>query len=417
MAIVAPTIRRGMMRNILTFPVRRPIVFGVGFSCIKTSFADYLVQRYIEKREKIDWKRNTAFGLFGLFYLGGIQYILYVPIFKRLFPKAEEFAMKPLAEKLQDRSGQLTMLKQVFLDQCIHHPLLYFPCFYTMKEVVMGGTIADAKAKYTANCKEDIQALWKIWVPATIVNFTFMPMWARIPFVATTSLFWTCVLSMMRGGDHNPLIDEAQSDTWGNQGRALMGLAPNNAPALNPKMSHIVVTSCGDHKQAFLRLSRDLCEAGGNLVKSTAITVSGQLVVTMVVETPPQNIEKMNQKLQGFEGATISVSKLLVPKTDAERFECRLTCNGTDRPGVVAEVGNFLYEQNIRIEKFVQEKRLAVKADGKKYDGINIELVLSSDKMLDLDALQNSLNMFGEKRELTLLLRSPQQADEAAASD
>ena len=54
----------------LSFPRRRPVIFGLGFSCAKTSFADFLVQRYVEKREEIDLKRNLTFGLFGLGYLG-----------------------------------------------------------------------------------------------------------------------------------------------------------------------------------------------------------------------------------------------------------------------------------------------------------------------------------------------------------
>ena len=57
-------------QRVLSFPKRRPFAFGVGFSATKTSFADYLVQRYVEKREEIDLKRNFAFGIFGLGYLG-----------------------------------------------------------------------------------------------------------------------------------------------------------------------------------------------------------------------------------------------------------------------------------------------------------------------------------------------------------
>jgi hypothetical protein len=53
-----------------TFPKRHPVLFGLGFSCSKTSFADFLVQRYVEKREELDWRRNLTFGLFGLGYLG-----------------------------------------------------------------------------------------------------------------------------------------------------------------------------------------------------------------------------------------------------------------------------------------------------------------------------------------------------------
>ena len=37
-------------------------------------------------------RRTTAFGAFGLLYLGGVQYYIYVPLFSRLFPNAASFA-------------------------------------------------------------------------------------------------------------------------------------------------------------------------------------------------------------------------------------------------------------------------------------------------------------------------------------
>lgn len=40
------------------------------FAGSKTSFADYLVQRFVEKREEIDLRRNASFAAFGFFYLG-----------------------------------------------------------------------------------------------------------------------------------------------------------------------------------------------------------------------------------------------------------------------------------------------------------------------------------------------------------
>ena len=130
-----------------------------------------------------------------------MQYALYVPGFGRLFPNASSFAAKPVMEKLRDPRGIAAMLAQVFLDQCVHHPFLYFPVFYSIKEVVAGNTVMDGLTKYRGNMSEDMVALWKVWVPATIINFSFCPMWARIPFVASTSLIWTFILSSMRGSN------------------------------------------------------------------------------------------------------------------------------------------------------------------------------------------------------------------------
>ena len=81
--------------------------------------------------------------------------------------------------------------------------------------------------RYSANMQDDLLALWKarakerdsqkrcvtarrsfpsqVWVPATLFNFSFSPMWMRIPVVASTSLLWTCILSSMRGAADVPV--------------------------------------------------------------------------------------------------------------------------------------------------------------------------------------------------------------------
>jgi len=394
-----------MLLRILTFPARKPLAFGVGFSCIKTSFADLLVQRYVEKRETIDWRRNSAFGLFGLFYLGGVQYFLYVNVFGRLFPKAEAFATKPISQKLRDTAGQITMIKQVVLDQAVHHPILYFPCFYLMKEVVMGGKPEDAYKKYRVNMVEDIIALWKIWVPATAINFTFMPMWGRIPFVATTSLFWTCLLSYMRGNDPAVLPKEKIPDTWGNQGRVLQMALNASRSKLDPSLSYVVITSSGDSKFALTKLSKALYESGGNVVRSTAMTISGQTIVTMVVELVPTNVAKMAKQLSEFKWCNVTINQLITPEGDDDRFECYMTCIGGDRPGILTEVAHFLEERDIRIENFVQDNTLKSSPDGKQQMEFCLHLILSSSQNLNLEELQKSLDSFGTERELELKIR------------
>ena len=72
---------------------------------------------------------------------------------KRLFPSAAAFVAKPLRDRLADRAGQLTVVKQVALDQFIHHPFVLFPAFYCVKESIERGLLdADAvRAALAAN--------------------------------------------------------------------------------------------------------------------------------------------------------------------------------------------------------------------------------------------------------------------------
>jgi len=154
-----------MLHHLKRIPIQYPFAFGIGISTTKTSFADLLVQTFVEKKEQIDWKRNLAFASFGFFYLGGVQYALYVPIFGRMFPNAASFAAKSVKDKLKDIKGQIALGSQVFIDQCVHHPLMYFPVFYMTKEFVTSNGNPDfgkALSTYRVNMKEDLLALWKV---------------------------------------------------------------------------------------------------------------------------------------------------------------------------------------------------------------------------------------------------------------
>jgi hypothetical protein len=193
------TFKKKLQNKLLYYPTQHAFAFGVVFSTVKTSLADWMVQRYVEGKEEIDWRRNAAFAAFGCVYLGGVQYGIYVKLFGRLFPNAERFALKPLASKIRDPQGIRNVGAQLFLDQCIHHPFGYFPCFYTVKTLVQGGTVAEAMESYSRNFKDDMIALWQIGVPAYLINFAFSPMWFRVPYVACISLGWTAFMSFRRG--------------------------------------------------------------------------------------------------------------------------------------------------------------------------------------------------------------------------
>eukprot|EP01129_Flabellula_baltica_P005571 TRINITY_DN2030_c0_g1_i1.p1 TRINITY_DN2030_c0_g1~~TRINITY_DN2030_c0_g1_i1.p1 ORF type:complete len:191 (-),score=33.46 TRINITY_DN2030_c0_g1_i1:97-669(-) len=155
---------------------------GTVISTTKTSAADLIAQTVFEKKKEIDWTRNCVFGLFGFVYLGAWQYSLYNKIIPYFIP----------GNKPRD------VILQVFIDQALHHPLMYFPTFYVLNEVIRGGTAADALADYGNEIIPSCLALWKIWVPAQVICFAFVPKHLRIPYVSAVSFVWTTVLSIMQ---------------------------------------------------------------------------------------------------------------------------------------------------------------------------------------------------------------------------
>ena len=61
---------------------------GIIITTGKTSLADIFVQKVIEQKEEIDWRRNSVFALFGFAYLGCFQYVLYNRVYWKIFPTA-----------------------------------------------------------------------------------------------------------------------------------------------------------------------------------------------------------------------------------------------------------------------------------------------------------------------------------------
>lgn len=167
---------------------KAPFTVGVMTTGLKTSAADLFAQKVIERREHVDWKRQVIFTTFGFAYLGAFQYYLYNNLFSRM------------CAHLTARFGHWgTAPIKTFLDQCIHHPFVYFPCFMSMKTVMEGKPISVAVTKYRTEIWDSVKALWSVWIPAQIVNFGVVPRHLRIPYVAAVSFGWTVIYSVMQG--------------------------------------------------------------------------------------------------------------------------------------------------------------------------------------------------------------------------
>jgi protein Mpv17 len=201
--------------SLFALPKRYPFAFGVCAATIKTGTVDLLIQRYVEQRKEIDWKRTQAFTVFGCVFLGAWQYTLFVRIMPTICPNAEAFAAKPLREKLKDARGLKDLALQNFVENGINNPLLFFPCFYTVQEFLTKGfergSVRYALSKYRANCYEDVPAIWALWVPAQFINFAFSPMWLRVPFVVAVSCVWTSYVSLTRGSTQDRQTAESGS--------------------------------------------------------------------------------------------------------------------------------------------------------------------------------------------------------------
>jgi hypothetical protein len=58
-----------------------------------------------------------------------------------------------------------------FIDQCIHHPFVYFPAFYILKGSMSGESPKQSLDKYQHDAWDNLKALWMVWVPSQVGLF------------------------------------------------------------------------------------------------------------------------------------------------------------------------------------------------------------------------------------------------------
>lgn len=407
------------MSAILALAKSRPFAFGMGYSLLKTAGCDLMVQKVVEKREQIDWKRNLAFASFGLFYLGGVQYVIYVPVFSRIFPNAASFAAKSVAEKVRDGKGIRDLIAQVFLDQGVHHPLMYFPVFYMIKDFVTSDKPDPVRAvkQYQGNMKEDLIALWKVWIPSTTLNFALMPMWARIPWVASTSLIWTCILSAMRGGSETPA-----KNVFANVDSASMELVTRTvvgpAPVLDASSSHLLVFVRGKDRPGLIRdLTQRVYHQGGTITTSKMMSLGPEFAIIMHVSCAPEALKSLEESLTpkdtaslrrtitgmqshtSADGLQISVRKIDTASTgkpvQAPAFSGRVWLTGLDKPGLLFHLSQALSEHEINIEHLQTEQHHQSSPDSPQLFSTHCHVV--GEKQPDMAALKHSLKKLEEE--------------------
>jgi len=187
----------GVWQKVRTFPKRKPFLTSILCAVSSYSLADYCIQRM--ESDEVDKKRVVCFGCIGLVN-GLISWPLYVSLFAKLAPASLRFSNLSMAGKLKDKAGQLDVVKQVLLDNCLATPFVFLPVFYSFKTAMDSGSadIATAMTKLKTNCVEDNLASCKIWILGDIVAFS-VPAYLRMPVLQAFNFTYIMALSKSRG--------------------------------------------------------------------------------------------------------------------------------------------------------------------------------------------------------------------------
>jgi len=171
---------------------RNPLATSLWFTAAKAGLADAVVQTQLEKRSELDKQRLATFTLFGFAYQGGFQYWMCNVLWERLFP-----------------GGTLVpVVKKILATNLISDPVFFFPTFYSLREVMArphdvvaapSSIVHAALSNYYKHCYEDWVNTWSVWFPGHCVTYGLAPIHLRMPWVATVSFGYLCILSATRG--------------------------------------------------------------------------------------------------------------------------------------------------------------------------------------------------------------------------
>jgi len=142
---------------------------------------DSIAQYQVEKKERLDLRRNVSFAVFSGAYLGIGQHLVYNVAFARIFGAGTDLS---------------TALKKVVADSTVHVPMIYLPLYYPFETVVMGkGGVIDGFKRYKEDAPAVLSTYWSMWPPVHALSFSVVPQELRISFVACVSFVWLVYLS------------------------------------------------------------------------------------------------------------------------------------------------------------------------------------------------------------------------------
>lgn len=148
------------------------------------------IRSQITPQDKLDFKRNLAFVLYGGLYQGCCQEFIYNNIFPAWFGTG-------ISTK--------TVLTKVLFDLGVLTPLLCLPLAYLVKALIFQYTFKEGIRLYLEDVSEHglLRKYWMIWFPVQCLTFGVVPQHYRIAFIALISFFWLIILSSISGRVRN----------------------------------------------------------------------------------------------------------------------------------------------------------------------------------------------------------------------
>ena len=144
------------------------------------TIGDILAQNFVEGGDKpYDIMRTIRLGSFGFLLHGTTGHYFYGFLDSKL-----------------PGTAPMTVATKVAIDQTIWNPI--FGCmFFGYLNLVEGKSFEDYKNKIKQDLKTAVMGSWTVWIPAHVINFSFVPPSQRLLYINSIQIGYNIFLSFL----------------------------------------------------------------------------------------------------------------------------------------------------------------------------------------------------------------------------
>nr|XP_002123172.1 PXMP2/4 family protein 2-like isoform X1 [Ciona intestinalis] len=151
---------------------KRPVVTQVITAGTLTTSGDIIAQLIENRPTGYSFRRTAVMSCFGFCYFGPLVTV-WLGFLKRL---------------------NLSVIRTVMLDQAVFAPLINGG-FVFLHPILSNKGTNEACRIFSENSWNVIRSCWMLWIPAQLINFSFVPFKYRMIYIQVVALFWNAFLS------------------------------------------------------------------------------------------------------------------------------------------------------------------------------------------------------------------------------
>ncbi|KAK9844229.1 hypothetical protein WJX84_010505 [Apatococcus fuscideae] len=160
------------LHSLNTKPLRTKALTSASLSALSDILAQLLTTR------RVYWRRTVAFALYGGLWSG----------------PANHYWQNFLQRLFKGRSDPTAVVQKVILENLTISPFHNALMMSFISLIIEGRSVRATKEKLRRDFPPLIINAWRVWPLASLINYRYVPLHLRVPFVSVLALCWSTFL-------------------------------------------------------------------------------------------------------------------------------------------------------------------------------------------------------------------------------